>query len=328
MAKRTIDVHAHIVPHFYIEAMIRQGLVDRRGRPIADGFPVPAWSLEDTLRVMDAHNISASVLSITSPGVSFVPLDERWSLARRLNEELAAIVASFPKRFANLAILPLPDVERSQSELKFVMDEKQFDGVCLYSNYQGKYLGDPLFDPILADLNDRAVPLFVHPSGPPGFEEFGVGLPAPILEYPFDTTRMVANLLRHRTLLRFPKLRVIIPHGGGTVPYLAARIERGVEAFGSYYNSLSPGEASLQLSRIFYDLTSMGRPSNLKMLQSFVGASRLLVGYDYPFMAEASVKSQIAALDAFDEFGEEEKARIRTENALELFPRLSPSFRT
>src|SRR5260221_4984133 len=114
-----IDVHAHIVPQFYAKAVVDAGLVDARGRAATDGYPLPAWSLDDTLRCMDAHDVAASVLSVTAPGVSFLPHADQAALARRLNEELAATVRAYPQRFANLAILPLPDVDAAASELRF-----------------------------------------------------------------------------------------------------------------------------------------------------------------------------------------------------------------
>jgi len=320
-----IDVHAHIVPPFYVKAVVAAGLVDARGRPVTDGYPLPDWSLDDTLRCMDAHDMAASVLSITAPGVGLLPREDQPALARRLNEELAAIVRAHPKRFANMAILPLPNVDAAQKELGFALDRHGFDGVALYSNFSGRYLGDPLFDPIMAQLNERAATVFVHPAQPPGFEAFGLGLPAPILEYPFDTTRMLANLLRHRAFERFGNIKLIISHGGGVFPYIASRILGAVasKALGGQYDSIP--EAVRQVSGIFYDLTAMGRDTNLRMLRDFVGADRLVVGYDYPFMPEVTIPAHIKAFDRFDGFSDAEKANIRTSNALNLFPRLAAS---
>jgi len=318
-----IDVHAHIVPPFYAKAVVDAGLVDERGRPATDGYPLPAWSLDDTLRCMDAHDVAASALSVTAPGVGFLPREDQAALAHRLNEELAATVRAHPQRFANLAILPLPDIAAAEKELRFALDQQGFDGVALYSNFSGQYLGDPSFDPIMTLLNDRAVTVFVHPAQPPGFEGFGLGFSAPILEYPFDTTRMLANLLRHRVFERFDKIRFIIPHGGGVFPYIATRILGAVssKALGGTYDSI--GEAARQVSGLFYDLTAMGRDTNLKMLRDFVGADRLVIGYDYPFMPEVTIPAHIRAFDRFDGFSDAEKTKVRTANALQLFPRLA-----
>lgn len=318
-----IDVHAHIVPPFYAKAVVDAGLVDARGRAATDGYPLPDWSLDDTLRCMDTHDVDASVLSITAPGVSFLPHEDQAPLARRLNEELAAVVRAHPRRFANMAILPLPDVDAAASELRFALDQHGFDGVALYSNFSGRYLGDPMFDPIMAQLHERTATVFVHPAQPPGFEAYGLGFPAPILEYPFDSTRMLANLLRNRVLERFDRITFIIPHGGGVFPYIATRILGAVSsrALGGQYASIA--DAARQVSRIVYDLTAMGRDTNLRMLRDGVGADRLVVGYDYPFIPEVTIPAHIKAFDRFDGFSDADKTKIRTGNALKLFPRLA-----
>ena len=318
-----IDVHAHIVPPFYVREAIDAGFANPQGKALLDGFPAPSWSLEDTLRCMDAHDVAASVLSVTAPGVSFLPRENQRVLARRLNEEMSAIVRAYPRRFANLAILPLPDVEAALKEIDFALDEHSFDGVALYSNFSGQYLGDPAFDPVLARLNERATTVFVHPAQPPGFEGLGLGFAAPILEYPFDTTRMLANLLRHRTLERFGKIKFIIPHGGGAFPYIAARIFGAVAnpALGGQYKSIA--EAAHEASGLFYDLTAMGRAPQLALLRDVVGADQLVVGYDYPFRPESTIPAHIEAFDSFNGFSESEKTSIRTRNAIKLFPRLA-----
>src|SRR5258708_6681297 len=131
---KVIDVHAHMLTQGYLDAMREAGLADAAGRPVGDGFPFPDWSLDDTLRVMDRNDVSASVLSITAPGATFVRGAKEKALVRGLNEAMAEIVKAHPARFAALAVLPLSDIDASLAEVAFALDQRGFDGIGLYSN--------------------------------------------------------------------------------------------------------------------------------------------------------------------------------------------------
>lgn len=323
---KVIDVHAHILTQVYLDAMREAGLADADGRPVGDGFPFPDWKLDDTLRVMDRNNVSASVLSITAPGAMFLQGARAKELVRALNEAMAEIVKAHPARFAALAVLPLADIDASLAEITFALDQRGFDGIGLYSNVDGVYLGDARFVPLFEQLNRRKAVVFVHPAQPPGFEQFSLGLPAPILEYPFDSTRMLTSLLLSGALARYPDIKLIVPHGGGTVPYLAARIARAAAAAFNTGMKTPPVEAMQLLRSVYYDLTAMSEPGNIALLKEFVPADRLLVGYDYPFRPEMTIAPQAATLDRFRGFSEAEKALIRQGNALRLFPRLSQHY--
>ncbi len=124
MAKHTVDFHAHIIPEFYTKALQAAGFVNAGGAVVADGYPVPSWSIDDTIRCMDKHEIAVSVLSVSSPGTQFLPIADNLRLCRQLNEELASIVKAHPRRFANLAALPLPDVDAALKEIDFAFDQR------------------------------------------------------------------------------------------------------------------------------------------------------------------------------------------------------------
>jgi len=323
MTLPVIDVHAHILPSLYLEAMRRAGLCDRAGNPVGDGFPFPTWSLDDTLRIMDRYAIRASVLSITAPGAQFERGADSIALTRALNDAMAEIVRAYPQRFAALGVLPLSNIDASLQEIERTLDQLKFDGVGLFSNADGAYLGDKRFAPLFEELDRRRAVVFVHPAQPPSFERFSIGLPSPILEYPFDSTRMLASLLYSGALARYTNIKLIVPHGGGTVPYLAARIARSASAVFQTGPRTPPDEAMQLLRSVYYDLTAMSEVGNLALLREFVPADRLLVGYDYPFRPESTIASQRSALDGFEGFTDEQKAMIRSGNALRLFPRLA-----
>ena len=132
-----IDVHAHVLPDFYLAALKNAGIND------IDGWPFPDWNVEATLQAMDGHKIVTQVLSLSSPGVNFLSGQKAAQLARCLNEFQATLVEDHAPRFGSLAVLPLPDVEASLAEIAYAFDTLGMDGVGLLSNYHGLYLGDP-----------------------------------------------------------------------------------------------------------------------------------------------------------------------------------------
>lgn len=160
-----------------------------------DGFPLPRWSPADSLAMMGRQHIAAAMLSISAPGLSFTTGAAAAALARAVNEENAQITTAHPARFGSFAQLPLPDIDAALAELAYALDTLKLDGVGLYSNYAGRYLGNEFFAPLFEELNRRRAVIFVHPTHPPGFERLSLGFPAPMLEYPFENTRMVCNLV-------------------------------------------------------------------------------------------------------------------------------------
>lgn len=158
-----IDVHHHILPPVYMDALRATGF-DRYG-----GIRFPAWRPEDSLEVMDRHGIAAAVVSVSTPGVAFGgdPAAAR-ALARACNEWAAELVAAHPGRFGAFACLPLPDVDGALAEAAHALDTLGLDGVVLLASNGGRYLGDAVFEPLFEELNRRRAVAFLHPTTPPG----------------------------------------------------------------------------------------------------------------------------------------------------------------
>lgn len=214
-----IDVHQHFLPEVYGQALAKAGL-----RTVDGGMPVPAWSAEAAIAMMDRQQIETAMISLSSPSTHFLAPGQRAGLARQVNEAGAALVAAHPGRFGYFATLPMPDVAASLAEMTHAFEVLGGDGVILESNIDGTYLGAPDFAPIFAELNRRGATLFLHPTSPACFEAVGLGRPAPLLEFPLDTTRTLVDLLYARTLQTHPDIQVIVPHGGAALPALVARI--------------------------------------------------------------------------------------------------------
>ncbi len=314
-----IDVHAHPVTPDYLAALRAAGVSD------VDGFPLPAWSEEGHLELLDRHGISAAVLSFSAPGISFASGRQARELARRLNEAAAERRARTDARLGAFAVLTLPDVEGALDEMAYALDELELDGIGLLTNIRGDYLGDPAFDAVFAEAERRGTVISTHPVAPVGYERFAVGYAAPALEYPFETTRMLVNLVASGTLRRHPSLKLIASHGGGTIPFLAERIAGISPYFNRLDPPITPTEIIDQLRRIYYDCTAIANRVSLESYSAFAPADRRLYGSDAPFMPEATIAPSLGALTSFYDGGE--LAALRSGNAETLFPHLGGATR-
>ena len=213
-----IDVHFH-----YLSPEYREKMIDAVGG-YPDGFAAPQWSVEATLAMMDRMNIATGMLSVSSPGVHFGNDAKARLLARSVNEFAARTMGDNRGRFGGFASLPLPDVEGALLEIAYALDTLKLDGVVMLTNFNGVYLGDKRLDPVFDELNRRGAIVFIHPTSPICWQQSALGYPRPMIEFTFDSTRAVVNLIFSGTTARCPKVRFIVPHAGGTLPFLARRI--------------------------------------------------------------------------------------------------------
>lgn len=307
-----IDVHAHFLPPGYRSALETAGI----DQP--DGFPrVPTWSAEDHVAMMDRVGIAASVLSVSSPGVQFGDGDsasDAVALARHVNDVAAATISEHPGRFGAFASLPMGDLDESLAEVERALDGLGLDGVNLLTNVSGVYLGDASLEPLMAELHRRDALVFIHPTSPACWECTSLGFPRPMIEFPFDTTRAVTNLLLSATFVRYPDIRWIVPHAGGTLPFLASRIA-GVGALLGFDD---PAAIVAQLRRLHYDLAGSANGSVVAALLALVDRSQVMYGSDWPFTPEPPIAAGIGWLVANDLVTSAEL----TAAASRLFPRL------
>lgn len=315
MTRHRIDVHHHAIPTAYTAALGRAGVSE----PIVD-VAYPTWDVDTDLDVMDRTGIQAAVLSITAPGVSFVEGPAAAQAARVTNEALAELIARHPTRYGAFALLPLPDLDAALVEVDYALDELGFEGIGLFTHYRGTYLGDPAWDRLFAVLAERDAVVFVHPAVPPSSDQPMFGLPPSLYEFPFETTRMIANLLYSGTLDRHPRLKLIVPHAGGAVPYLAKRL--------TYAATIAPTIADREpkdligsLQRLYYDTAMSANDYTLASLTAFAPDDRVLFGSDYPFMPESTTIETVTGLANF--YDQPRLADVETGNALRLLPGLA-----
>src|SRR5258708_4317405 len=211
-----IDVHSHIITNIGSQAPMDK---------------LPAWSIEQSLSIMDANGISASVLSLPD-SASHVKGPEACQLARRINEQLADIVSKHPTRFGAVATLPaLAATDGVLEELTYALDTLKLDGVATTTSTDDVYLGDTRYDPWLEEMNRRGVTLFVHPVPAKASRSLDLGVDVSLLEFMFDTTRMLINMVFSGAKKRFSNIKIISAHGGGTIPYLMTRIDPPDQVF-------------------------------------------------------------------------------------------------
>ncbi len=316
MTATRVDVHAHYLPADY-----RQALLDE-GHEHPDGFPVlPDWDAASHVAMMDRVGIATSMLSVSTPGVTFGADPVEW--ARRVNESGAQAVRDHPGRFGLFATLPLPDADASRDELAYALDRLNADGVVLLTHVDGVYLGDPQLEPVMAELDRRRAVVFVHPTSPACFERTALGYPRPMLEFLLDTTRAIANLVLTGTLTRYPGIRLIVPHAGAALPVVADRLAGFSGIFG--VGGMEAGEVDVvaTLRRLYYEVgAGFPFPRHVDALLNLVDAGRLLYGTDFPFGGLPGIEANTVALDGYPRLDEAQLHGVLRGTAEELFPRL------
>ncbi|MCB2204597.1 amidohydrolase [bacterium] len=320
MANR-IDIHHHLIPEEYVSLLATLGI---KGTPAVD---FPAWSPEKALRVMKQNKIDIALLSLSTPGSYFKDDAFSCKLTRMTNEYSAELIERHPERFGAFAALPLPDVEGALAEINYAFDTLGLDGVGLLTNYEGRYLGDPLFEKVFDELNRRKAVVFVHPTDYLVMEERYAML-TPILERLLETTRAVTNLLMSGTLSRYPDIRFILAHGGGSVPYLAERIAVGMDD--AAHAALDRGmrapvdiDEGLELLRRLYFDTAQPGDAHLWTVKEFAGVEHILFGTDSGWVTPIDSRLTTKAIATFSGFSKSQQKLVDRENALTLFPRFA-----
>ena len=311
-SKNRIDVHQHVVPPFWAEA-----LADHGGDP--SGWGSPVWSPDSAIAFMDSQQIATGVLSLTAPSVQGWTGHQKGEMARRVNEYTADLVAKRPDRFGNFATLPLPDIEASLSEIGFAFDTLKADGVVVLSNYAGRYLGDPCFEPVWAELNRRDAVVFIHP-GKPAIPMID-GIPGPVVDYPFDTTRTAVQMVLNGVLRRYPCIRFILSHAGGFLPYAAHRFAELANAIKP--EGPAPADILHSLRQFYFDTALSSGPAALPSLVAFASTSNILYGSDYPYAPSRVGAYFTEALDVYEGMTEAGQVAVNRSNALQFFPRLA-----
>ena len=287
MAQGVVDVHSHIItPEFVLS-------LEKEGRLMDEGFPLPKYNVESHLKWMDEAGVQTSVLTLAAPQPTSA------DVVRQTNEAAARIKREHPGRFLFCAALPLPDVSKAIDEAKYALDVLKADGIKLATNVGGQYLGAPELDTLFAVLNERRAVIILHPHRPkPVNHQVMQQTPLAMQEYLSETTRAVSNMISRNVLARYNHIKVVVPHCGAYLPLAIPRMK-----------SLTPvmqankmvGEIDYEanLRALYYDLAGAHSPEVIRMILTITTPDHLLYGSDYPYVAPQVLTQSLARMKKY-----------------------------
>ncbi|HXI34362.1 MAG TPA: amidohydrolase family protein [Gemmatimonadales bacterium] len=320
-----VDFHNHFYPPEYLEALRTGGTTvtlstDGDGNPVL-GYPgdynvaVPGHrDIAYREDVLAREGIDRQVLTFTTPGTHVETPQRAVQLARLVNDALARVAHERAGRFTALATLPLNDPAGSVIELERVMTQLGFKGAMLFSNVNGVALADARYEPLWQRADALGAVLYIHPTNPVGVEAMTDFWLMPLVGFPWDTTLAAAKLVFSGVVERFPKIRWVLGHLGGAIPYIAERLDRGYEAFPECREHIRKAP-SAYLKEFYYDTVNFD-PAALRLAVEFAGPRRVLAGSDYPHRI-GSLRAMLDSLRRLD-ISDEERAMILGGNATRL----------
>ena len=304
-----IDIHHHWHPPPIRDAF--------GGLSMGASWPEADWTVEGALSLMDRFGVQTGILSTRNPRSRVSP-----PLCRQVNELAARLIADHPDRFGAFAMLPQFDFDRAVDEAVYALDTLELDGVLLNASVDNVYLGAPEHEPLMVALNQRNVVVLIHPTSPFYFDELNLDIRPSVMEYVFETTRAIMNLVVSGTLERYPNIRFITAHAGGAAPYIAARLSEQGERFIPDIRERAP-EGILSYLKMFYFGTAQATSSySLNALLDLVDISHVVFGTDLPVSPPTLISDSDAVLRSYRDLTEDDLNRIERGNALELFSRL------
>jgi 6-methylsalicylate decarboxylase len=328
----SIDMHHHMLTNELVDALTSHGI------HAAGGEPLPDWSPELSLTMMDRAGIETAVLSVPIP-LHFLEAGDAAQMARRLNEYAVGLIDHWPGRFAYLATLPMPDVEAAVAEATRALDNGAC-GVAMLSNHAGVYQGDSSLQPLYEELDRRHAVAFIHPADP------AVTNPLPDvqssqLEFGFDATRAVANLMINQVPQRFPEIQFVFTHSGSCVPSVAHKLINRKPMVAAYMthirehgapppvdellDQLSAAEnaARDQIAGLYFDTALSTAEPVLDALTALVPTSHIVLGTDFPFGQEIGLRYTLRGIDRYPAFTDDDRAAVLQRNTQALLSWLS-----
>ena len=300
-----IDIHHHFAPPAWVAEV--------KGRPLlqaANTKWTPAQSIED----MDRGGVAVAMISITNPGLWFGDAAVTTRLARACNDYGAKLVQQYPTRFGLFAAMPLPDVDATLKEIAYAYDTLKVDGIGLLTSYNDTWLGTPAFRPVMEELNRRKAVVHIHPTAANCCRNLDYGAAPGSIEYGTDTTRAIIGVTFSGDAARYPDIRFIWSHAGGSAPFLAGRID------GGNVNDRMPKGFIYEAKKFYYDTAGASNRGALASLLELVPKSQVLFGTDFPPGGSSVELAKMLAAVGF--FNPTDLRAIEQENAVRLLPRL------
>ena len=308
-----IDLHSHAITQGYLE------YIKANGAEMDEGFPIPSWDAERHIAFMDKAGIQTSVLTMPAPQPFFGNAETSAAVCRRYNEECAALKTRYPGRFLFCAALPLPDVSHALKEARYALEVLGADGIKLATNSYGQYLGDPALDTLMAYLDQQNAVIILHPHKPSAVNaKLIADVPLASYEYLAETSRAILNMIAHNVLVRYPHLKVVVPHCGSFLPNALPRF-RSLLPVMVKQGIMQPVDVDANLSRLYYDLAGAPTDDVLDALLTITTPDHILYGSDYPYVAEPVLFNGKQALEEHLASHGLNPQDIFTDNARRLF---------
>ena len=327
-AGRRVDVHHHFTSAGWFKELEAVNLVPNARI---------GWTPDRSIEAMDSTGTATALISTGQAGGAFTPdrLRQRGvsedqgaqairRLARESNEYGTKMVSDYPGRFILMASLTMPDVDNSLGELEYALDTLQAGGAFLPTSYGDIYIGDPSFTPLLEELNRRNVTVYTHPTDAACCINIIPNLRPNTVEYGTDTTRMIMSLIVNDVPNRFPNIRWIFSHAGGTMPFLVQRIVGHRGALDEYLQQTAEPSSNLdQLRRFYYDCAATANSVAMVALRQVVGINQMVFGTDFPY---SNMTDDVKGLADAGVFDAQEFEQLYRGNIERIVPQLSTQF--
>ena len=284
IAQGVIDVHSHIITPKFVSSL------EKEGRLMDEGFPLPKYDVYNHLKWMDEAGVETSVLTLAAPQPTSA------QTVRQTNEAAARIKKEHPGRFLFCAALPLPDVSKAIEEAKYALDVLKADGIKLATNIDGQYLGAPELDTLFSVLNERKAVVILHPHRPePVNKQVMQQTPLAMHEYLSETTRAVSNMISRNVLARYNNIKVVVPHCGDYLPLAIPRM-KSLTPVMQANKMVGQIDYEANLRALYYDLAGAHSPEVIRMLLTITTPDHLLYGSDYPYVAPQVLTQSLARM--------------------------------
>jgi 6-methylsalicylate decarboxylase len=304
-----VDIHHHLSPPTYIAASNANNFGE---------IPMKNWTPEKTLADMDTAGVAVAMLSVTTPALNFTSGDAARKLARECNEFAAKLIADHPGRFGSFATVPLTDIDGSLQEIAYALDTLKADGIGLLTSYGDKWLGDPLFLPVMEELNRRKALVNTHPTTANCCVNLVRTQQPQMIEWGTDTTRTIADIIFSGNAQKFRDIRWIFSHAGGTMPFLIERFVRNPLLVPNAKATVPEGTLA-ELRRFYYDTAQTSNKGSMSALAAIIPVSQIVFGTDFPYRTGIE---HVRGLRESGVFTDAQLMDIERGNALRLLPRL------
>lgn len=328
--KLIIDVHHHYYPDVYVDFLSKREesprIFQREGKRFISGHPPGSkiampfsekfYDIEKKMKKASEVGIEKLAISLGNPWTDFFEPKESAQLTRKVNDAIAECVRKYPDKLFGLASVPLKDKENYLEELDRAILDLDLNGVIVGTNVDGVYLDSSDFRPFFKRAEELDIPIFLHPTTPAGYKSMEEYQLVHIVGFTSETSLVIGKLIFSGVLEEFPSLKIVAPHAGGGLPYLAGR-------FDIFYNAdprcreRAKKLPSQYLKGLYYDCIVYS-PDALRCVYSLAGVNHLLFGTDEPFpLSVEGIKSNISSLN----LSEEEEELIYAKNAEKLLTR-------